>query len=129
MVDFKCHTDAEGPNGISQGLESSRRGDVGVPIALAKEAEAVKHRLPALLPAGCFPAPGVSRGGFALDRYTHTDTAPLPNPCPFLAQGTTACIVFPSKPTAFLTPGKQFVEENHPLLTQSKVGCQESIWV
>lgn len=34
--------DAEGPSGIFRFLQSSRRGDVLVPIALAKEAEAVK---------------------------------------------------------------------------------------
>lgn len=56
-----------------------------------------------------------------MDGKTHTHLQ-----CPLLAQGTTACIAFQSKPTAFLTPGKQSMEEKHPPLTWSKAERQES---
>lgn len=76
MVYFKCRTDAGGPNSISWGLESSGREDVRVPVALAEEAEALKHELPALLLVECFQPQVECHEGFAPGGLTHTDTIP-----------------------------------------------------
>lgn len=83
MFYFKCNTDAKDPNGISQDLESSRRGNIQVSPALAEKAEAVKHQPPALWDAS---SPGCCLVGALLPVDTHTHNPPS-SPMPFAGTG------------------------------------------